>query len=66
MQAEGSFEFVQGLRFRVYWGYIGIRGLGFRVSLRVHVPNNLVLGFWVIIVIVQVLGKHMIIRYLDP
>ena len=33
---------------------------------RVHVPNNEVLGFWVIVVIVQVLGKYMIIRYLDP
>ena len=24
------------------------------------------LGFWVIVIIVQVLGKYMIIRYLDP
>ena len=32
---------------------------------RVHVPNNLVLGFWVMVVIVQVLGRYMIIRYLD-
>ena len=24
------------------------------------------LGFWVIVVIVQVLGKYTIIRYLDP
>ena len=36
------------------------------ISPRVHVPNNLVLGFWVIVIIVQVLGKYMIIRYLDP
>ena len=35
-------------------------------SQRVQVLNNLVLGFWVIVNIVQVLGKHMIIRYLDP
>ena len=32
---------------------------------RVQVPNNKVLGFWVIVTIVQVLGKYMIIRYLD-
>ena len=41
-------------------GYIG---LGFRV----HVPNNL--GTWDMgnsIIIVQALGKYMIIRYLDP
>ena len=29
-------------------------------------PNNLVLGFWVIIIIVQALGKYVMIRYLDP
>ena len=28
-------------------------------------PNS-VLGFWVIVIVVQVLGKYMIIRYLDP
>ena len=33
---------------------------------RVHVPNNKVLGIWVIGIIVQVLGKYMIIGYLDP
>ena len=33
---------------------------------RVHVPNNWVLGFWVIVITVQVLGKYMYIRYLDP
>ena len=31
-----------------------------------HVPNSWVLGFWVIVVVVQVLGKYMIIGYLDP
>ena len=43
-------------------GYIGFRvlGLGFR-----EVPNNLVLGFWVMVIIVQIVGKYMIIRYLD-
>ena len=29
-------------------------------------PNNLVLGNWVIVIIVLVLGKFMIIWYLDP
>ena len=29
-------------------------------------PNNWVLGMWAIVVIVQVLGKSMILRYLDP
>ena len=32
---------------------------------RVQVPNNYVLGFRVIVIIVQVLGKYMIIMYLD-
>ena len=37
------------------------------MSQRVHVPKNLVLhGFRVMVIIVQVLGKYMIIRYLDP
>ena len=36
------------------------------VTRRVQVPNNWVLGFWAIGMIVQVLGKYMIIRYLDP
>ena len=36
------------------------------ITLRVHVPNNWVLGFWVIVIIVQVLGKYMIIKCLDP
>ena len=35
-------------------------------SLRVHVPNNWVLGQWGIVIIVLVLGKYMIMRYLDP
>ena len=35
-------------------------------TLRVQVPNNEVLGFWVIMILVQVLGKYMIFRYLDP
>ena len=33
---------------------------------RVQVPNYWVLGFWVIVIIVQVLGKYMNIGYLDP
>ena len=40
-------------------GYIGI-------TQRVHVPNNLVLGLWVIVIIAQVLGKYMMMGYLDP
>ena len=28
--------------------------------------NNWVLRVWVIVIVVQVLGKYMIIRYLDP
>ena len=43
------------------WGHLGIQG-----ALRVHVPNNWVLGIWVIVILVQVLGKYMIVRYLDP
>ena len=36
------------------------------LSQRVHVANNWVLGIWVIVIIVQVLGKYMIIGYMDP
>ena len=36
------------------------------VALRVHVLNIWVLGCRVVVIIVQVLGKYMIIRYLDP
>ena len=35
-------------------------------SLRVHVPNNWVLGIWIIVTIVQVWDKYMIIGYLEP
>ena len=45
---------------------LGLPCLVYRVSLRVHVPNNWVLRALVIVIIVQVLGKYMIIRYLDP
>ena len=41
---------------------LGVLGL----SRRVHVPNNGVLGVWVIVIMVQVRGKYMISRYLDP
>ena len=44
------------------------KSLGLRVppvALRVQVPNHSVLGFWVVIIVVQVLGKYMIIRYLN-
>ena len=33
---------------------------------RVNVPNNSVLGLRVILILVQVLGKYMILRDLDP
>ena len=36
------------------------------ISQRVQVLNNLVLEFLVIVILGQVLGKYMIIRYLDP
>ena len=36
------------------------------ITLRVHVPNIWVLGFWVIVVVEKVVGKYMIIRCLDP
>ena len=39
-------------------------GLG-NYSPRVYVPNNLVLGFWVIVIVVQFLGEYMKIEYLD-
>ena len=42
------------------------RALPQALTLRVHVPNNLVLGILVIVIIVQVWGKYMIIVYLDP
>ena len=33
---------------------------------RVHVPNIWVLGFGVVAILVLVLGKYVIVRYLDP
>ena len=41
------------------------RSMYLPVTLRVYVPKNWVLGFWVIVIIVQLLGKYMTIRYLD-
>ena len=38
----------------------------FELTLRVHVPNTKVLRIWVIVIVVQVLGKYRIIGYLDP
>ena len=38
----------------------------FFLTQRVHVPNNEVLGIWVIVILVQVLGKYANIRHLDP
>ena len=36
------------------------------ITLKVHIPNILVLGIWEIVSTVQVWGKYMIIGYLDP
>ena len=44
----------------------GFLGKVAQVTQRVHVPNNWVLGFWVVVIMVQVLGKYMTIGYLDP
>ena len=47
----------------------GAQGLGFRVwrlGFGIQVPNNEVLGLGVIVIMIQVSGKYMIIRYLDP
>ena len=40
--------------------------LGIISTQRVHVPNNWVLGGLLMGIVVQVLGKYMIIGYLDP
>ena len=37
-----------------------------KLTLRVQVPNNWVLRALVIVILVQVSGKYMSIRYLDP
>ena len=42
------------------------RGSDCHTTQRVQVPNNKVPGFWVIGIMVQVLGKYMIIRHFDP
>ena len=39
---------------------------GSRLSLRVQVSNNWVLGAWATVIVVQVLGRYIDIRYLDP
>ena len=59
-----------GLGFRVLMGFrASAQGSGLSMqwqALRVHVLSIWVLRALVIVVIVQVLGKYMIIRYLDP
>ena len=42
------------------------KSLNPELSPRVNIPSSWVLGFWVIVTGVQVLGKYTIIRYLDP
>ena len=43
---------------------LGRLGSGF--TQRVQVTNKWVLGFWVIVIIEQILGNYLIIGYLDP
>ena len=63
----GSWEFK-----RIHSGCQQIMGVLFNYGVRrvrfqkVQLPNNLVLGFWVIVSLVQVLGNYMIISYLEP
>ena len=33
---------------------------------RVQAPNTYVLGYWVIVIMVQLLGKYLTVGYLDP
>ena len=47
-------------------GFRDLRVTFHLLAQRVQVRNNQVLGMWVIVIIVQVLGKDMTIRYLDP
>ena len=42
--------------------YRGMQGLG----LRVHLLNIWVLASWSIVLLIQALGKYMMIGYLDP
>ena len=49
----------------VRYRYIGLRVQDFKVVGR-RFPMIRYLAFWVIVTIVQVLGKYMIIRDLDP
>ena len=46
------------------WPWLGPPAL--KPGQRVHVPNNWVLGGLLIGIVIQVLGKYMIIGYLDP
>ena len=47
------------------WPWVS-RECNLSFSQRFQVPNNWVLGFWVVVIIVQVLGKCSIITYLEP
>ena len=57
---------VQGLGFMASGMESCIRMSAILLTQRVQVPNDLVFGFWVIVITVQVLGKYMIIGYWDP
>ena len=47
--------------YRSIGGYVGICTAWFRV----HVPDDEILGIWLIIVIIQFWGRLMIMMYLD-
>ena len=58
-QGEGKYTCSAGALQEVFlWHASGL-------PLRVHAPNNWVLGIWVIVTVVQVLRKYTIIGYLD-
>ena len=45
--------------------YIGNTDLN-HITQTVHVATHVAIGNWVIVIMVWVLGKYVIIRYLDP
>ena len=59
-EVSGS-GFVALLQSSLNCRYLGVTG-----TIGVHVLNNWVLRILVVVIIVQVLGKYMIMWYLDP
>ena len=52
--------------YRGIYAYIGFRDMIFRVqAFRSKYPLSRYFGFWVVVIIVQVLGKYRIIRHLE-